>query len=88
MSKDKLRIQLAELKSEINRLKENDKITSEKLAGLIPEIEHLIANPEDSAHKSAVIKNLESHIESFEIKHPDLTGILNQIMVMLSNIGI
>ena len=88
MSKDKLQKHIADLNMEINRLKENDKITREKLTGLVSDIEHLIKNPEDSAHKSALIKSLQSHIEIFEIKHPDLTGILNQIMVMLSNMGI
>jgi archaellum component FlaC len=88
MSKNILKKQLADLKSEINRLKENDKITREKMSGLISEIEHMITNPEDSEHKSALIENLKNHIENFEIKHPDLTGVLNRIMVMLSNIGI
>ena len=88
MSKNILKKQLADLKSEVNRLKENDKITREKMTGLISEIEHMIANPDDSEHKSALIENLKNHIDNFEIKHPDLTGVLNRIMVMLSNMGI
>ncbi len=88
MPREKLRKHLADLQSEINRLKENDTETREKLAGLTSEIEQMIANPDDSEHKNALINNLQANIESFEIKHPDLTGVLNQIMVMLSNMGI
>ena len=88
MNKVKLKKHLADLKSETNRLKADDKATREKMTVLISEIEHLLENPDDSAHRSAVINNLQNHIENFEIKHPDLTSILNQIMMMLSSMGI
>lgn len=88
MSKSVLKKQITDLKTEISRLKDKDKTTRDKMTGLVSEIEHMIANPDDSAHKSALIENLKNHIEDFEIQHPDLTGVLNRIMVMLSNMGI
>ncbi|MCU0848464.1 MAG: DUF4404 family protein [Spirochaetes bacterium] len=88
MSMNKLKKHLEELKSEANKLKAGDNETREKMTVLISEIEHLLENPDDSAHRSLVINNLQDHVENFEIKHPDLTGVLNQIMVMLGNMGI
>jgi len=88
MSMNKLKKHLEDLKSEAGRLKAGDSATKEKMNVLISEIEHLLENPDDSAHRSMVIKNLQEHVENFEIKHPDLTGVLNHIMVMLGNMGI
>ncbi|MCU0821640.1 MAG: DUF4404 family protein [Spirochaetes bacterium] len=88
MSNSVLKKQITDLKTEISRLKDKDSTTREKMLGLVSELEHMISNPDDSAQKSVLIENLKNHIEDFEIKHPDLTGVLNRIMVMLSNMGI
>ena len=88
MSKDKVREYLVDLRTEINRLEVNDESTKERLNNLTSEIEHLLENPDDTTRKLALVQNLQMHTKQFEIDHPGVTSVLNQIMVTLSNMGI
>lgn len=88
MSKVKLQKHLEDLKKETNKLSDVHSATKEKMSVLISQIEHLLEHPDDAEHRGRVIDALKNQIESFEVKHPDLTGVLNQIMVMLGNMGI
>ena len=88
MSKDKVRQYLVDLRTEINKLEENDESTKERLNNLTSEIERLLENPDDTKHNLALVQNLQMHTKQFEIEHPSVTSVLNQIMVTLSNMGI
>ena len=88
MSKDKLREYLVGLRTEINKLEVNDESTKGRLNKLTSEIEYLLENPHDTKHNVALVQNLQMHMKQFEIEHPSVTSILNQIMVTLSNMGI
>ena len=69
MSKDKVRQQLVDLRTEINKLKENDESTKERLNNLTSEIERLLENPDDTKHNLALVQNLQMHTKQFEIEH-------------------
>ena len=88
MSKDKVREYLVNLRTEINRLEVNDESTRDRLNNLTSEIEHLLENPDDTTRNLALVQNLQMHTKQFEIEHPSVTSVLNQIMVTLSNMGI
>lgn len=88
MSKDKVRKHLVDLQKEIHRLEVEDESTKERLNKLTSEIEHLLDNPDDTKHNLALVQNLQMHTKQFEIEHPRVTSVLNQIMVTLSNMGI
>lgn len=88
MSKDKVLAYLKELQTEIDGLEECDRSTREHLADLTSQIEYLLANPRDGKKRRALIEQLKTRIRQYETTHPVLTGVLDQIMVTLSSMGI
>lgn len=79
---------IAELRSQIDQLATSDSTTREKLESLISDIEDNIHKLEGGEHHAHLIGDLREAISEFEVEHPRLTGILNDIMVALSNLGI
>ena len=43
---------------------------------------------DEAVEDEALMDSLRESVERFEVEHPRATGILNNIMVMLSNMGI
>lgn len=79
---------LAELRSQIDQLAASDSAAREKLESLISDLEDNIHMLEGGEHHAHLIGDLREAISEFEVEHPRLTGILNDIMVALSNLGI
>jgi hypothetical protein len=79
---------LVELRSQIDQLAASDTVAREKLEGLIRDIEDNIHLLESGEHHVHLIGDLREAISEFEVEHPRLTGILNDIMVALGNLGI
>ena len=88
MSREKLHECLERLRSEMNRLEKDDKLIKERVNRLIIDVEHQLEHADDRTHKVKLNQNLHNSIEQFEAGHPRVTGILNQIMMTLSKIGI
>jgi hypothetical protein len=88
MSKDKVREYLADLKHEIAGLKGGDANVRDRLNSLTAEIEQVLNGPADSRRKHALAESVRAHTEQFEAEHPDITSVLDKIMVTLSNMGI
>lgn len=88
MSKEEIQKSLEQLRDAINKLQGKDEDNKVRVQRLISDLEHQLANPEDDEHKATVIDGLQNSIEHFESEHPDLTSVLNHIMVTLSNMGI
>ncbi len=88
MSKDKVLEHLDGLKEEITKLEESDESTRDRLTGLTEEIEDLLEKIEDKPDSSALLQNLQTHVEHFEIEHPKITGVLSQIINTLTSMGI
>lgn len=82
---DKLHEKITSLKKELEELTISNSTTKEHINSLITEIENLNESAEE---KNVVIDKIKSSIDRFETEHPRATGILNDIMVMLSNMGI
>lgn len=87
MSQEELHQLLEKLREELNNLEINSSAYQE-VSLLITNIEDQIKGLEDKKPKTSLADNLRTHVEKFEVEHPRITGILNDIMVKLSNMGI
>ncbi len=87
MPENQLRQELEKLRSEAANT-ENDPESVQRLQTLITEIEKKLAHPEDTDHHNTLVSEIRESINHFETEHPRATGILNDIMVVLSNMGI
>ena len=88
MPAKKLYDELERLRSEVNKVAEENTDAKDKLNILISDIEKKLNEPDDQAHHTTLVKNIKDAISQFETEHPRATAILNDIMVTLSNMGI
>ena len=65
-----------------------DDVSREKLDRLVRFVEKKLQEPQDPAYHDRLIGHLEDSINHFEITHPDLTTVMNDMLMMLSNLGI
>lgn len=88
MERQQLRKYLDELNIAIDDLhaSNNDK---RRLANLIAEIEQQLAEPRLVTGKpETLVDQVDNMVTTFEQEHPQVAGILNNIMLTLSNMGI
>ena len=87
---DQLEAQLSQLRQLVAELGDGETAKREQIGQLIDTIEQRIEHGESDngeLHHN-VINHLKESIEQFETSHPAITSSLNQIMVMLANMGI
>ncbi len=84
----KLEDTLAALRNEVANLPEEDKHSKEKLNALILNLEKKLASPDNAENHQTLTEGLADSLTHFEVSHPRITGILNDIMMTLSNMGI
>ena len=85
---DDLKKLKADLDAQIDKMGSLDDISQEKLDRLVRFLEKKLQEPQDPAHHDRLIGHLEDSIRYFEITHPDLTTVMNDMLMMLSNLGI
>ena len=73
---------LKELKEKVNAA---DSQVQAKLAPVVEKIEKRVNNPETEPEVSGTIADT---IDEFEVEHPEVTSVLNNILHLLSNLGI
>lgn len=83
MSSEQLDHLLTRLREELATLESTSAQAQPRLRELIDDIERQIA-----AQSEGVTGDLKRRVEAFEVEHPRLTAILNDVMVTLSNMGI
>ena len=88
MTDKQLREDLEKLRQEVNELTENDFSAREKLNALIGDIETRLETSGEETDDESLFDQIKEAISHFETEHPRATGILNDIMVTLSNMGI
>lgn len=76
------------LRAEIDAVDENDSESREKLERLLLDLEDRLKQPRDGANDKDLTDQLKESMLHFETSHPALTGILNDIMIKLSSIGV
>ncbi|MCG8383193.1 MAG: DUF4404 family protein [Gammaproteobacteria bacterium] len=82
--------QLEQLRQLVASMDDAAPETRTRITTLITEIEQQIEREpsETSEQHQGLIDNVKESIEHFEADHPAITSTLNQIMVMLANMGI
>lgn len=83
MSSEQLEHLLTRLREELATLESTSAQAQPRLRALIDDIERQIA-----AQSEGVTGDLKRRVEAFEVEHPRVTAILNDVMVTLSNMGI
>ena len=85
---EKLKKLKKDLDAQINKMEGLDDISREKLERLVSFVEMKLQQPHDPAHHDRLIGHLEDSIRHFEITHSDLTMVMNNMLMLLSNLGI
>lgn len=88
MPTNELRQSLSELRHQLQQLDSGDHQARSRIELLVSELEAQLDQPRDQDQVQALHQSLPGLIEQFEVEHPKLTGVLNQIMLSLSNMGI
>lgn len=88
MSEHKLHQTLRELKTQIGNMELDDTEARQKLETLVENLERQIDSPGDAERRQTLVESVRDSVEHFEVEHPTLTAILNDLMMTLSNMGI
>ncbi len=88
MTSIKLQNELEKLREEVNKVASDDIGARDRLNLLISDIEKKLDEPSNESHHNNLVHSIKDAIGQFETEHPRATGILNDIMVTLSNMGI
>lgn len=86
--KNELHKSLEALQTELDKLEGSDEEIRDRAARLIVDIERQLENPEDTEQKDSLLEKIPKLIDQFEVEHPRITGIMNRIMMTLSDMGI
>lgn len=86
MHETELKHLVAQLREELQSARAGDPQALSHLAPLLADLDQALASPEASS--VSLRERLDAHIREFEVEHPRLTAILNDVMVSLGNLGI
>ncbi len=80
----------AELESLVAQLREEIAKAQTGAPGALTHLEPLLGELEQALHAPSpgLRERIEAQIREFEVEHPRLTGILNDVMTSLGNLGI
>lgn len=79
---------LNSLRAEIENLEMDEKDSKARLEKLVADIERRMDRPDGLDQHTNLIEDVKDSVTYFEVSHPTVTGILNDIMMSLSNMGI
>ena len=88
MSEQKIHECLQGLRDELNQLQGDNQQVRERVNGLITEVEQRLVDNEHSLQNPSLMESINNTIELYKVEHPGVTGILNQIMMSLGNMGV
>ena len=88
MSEQKIHESLQGLRQELSRLQGDDQQIRERVNGLIAEVEQELREQEHQHRNPSLMESINNTIEQYKVEHPGVTGILNQIMMSLGNMGV
>ncbi len=90
MTEQQINNALEDLRREIERLDLSDTETKERLTGLVESIEQRMAAAPGVVEEDQpdLLNEMNDAVTQFEVEHPRITGILNDIMMALSSSGI
>jgi hypothetical protein len=86
MSQSELKHLVSLLRAELDRAQSGDPKALSHMGPLLSDLDQALSG--EDAHAEGLRERLEAHIREFEVEHPRLTAILNDVMVSLGNLGI
>ncbi len=87
MAEKEINEALFALRQEVERLEQSHPAVKERLEALLIKLETRLEAAEDDTHVH-LLEDVKQALTQFEVEHPRVTGILNDLMVTLSNLGI
>jgi len=78
---------LFSLRNEVERMEDSHPELKDKLDNLLSQLEENLEAGEDT-HQIHLIEDFKTALSQFELEHPTATGVLNELMVTLGNLGI
>ncbi len=85
MDEQEIYQQLESLKQELAKSAVGED-AREKMLGLIDRIEEQMHTPDGA--EDGISEQFEALVTEFEVSHPTLTGIVNNLLVTLGNMGV
>lgn len=87
MEQQQLHEQLDQLSNAIAGMQASDE-DKNKLGDLIVDIERQLIDPMIEQGSQSLVKQVDGMVSGFERDHPTVAGILNNIMVALTSMGV
>ena len=88
MPRKELNSLIGKLKQEIAKLRDDQQDSRDQIESLISDLETHLATGKTQDWPTEMTSRVRHEIEQFETEHPQVTGVLNNIMVTLSSMGI
>ncbi len=90
MSPEKLKSNLDALHEEITKTETENPDEQKKLSELTDNIQNVLGDPGDVSfgHHRNLMNGLNDALESFEVSHPTLTTLINNVITSLNALGI
>jgi hypothetical protein len=85
---ERLRLDLARLREEIARAEPGDRDALARLEQIAIELQQDLDGGSALQDPAALVDKLEESLTGFEVRHPNLTAIVNNIMVALGSMGV
>jgi len=79
---------LSKLRAEIGALDLGDEAARQRLERLVREVEQTLANPDVPPGDGTLGDQLKTSILSFEVSHPRLAVVMNEVVEKLGQMGI
>lgn len=88
MAIDKLRTDLGRLREEIARADAGDREALARLEELAGQVQRELDEENAVGDPAGLVDELEEAITGFEARHPNLTAIVNNMLVALGSMGV
>lgn len=91
MLKPELRTVLLELKQQLDSKTADSPTDRERMESLSSQVDHILehhSDPESQEPYDAVREQLRDSATYFEVSHPRLTGVINNVIQTLNRLGI
>lgn len=85
---EKLRAELETLRHELEQSVDRHSPSRPRIEAVLRDLENHLSGEEPDSGRIDIVGSVRNAIRHFEAEHPRATAILNDIMVVLSNMGI
>ena len=87
MAEKEINEALFTLRHEVEQLEDSHPELKEKLETLLSDLEDQLEATEDH-HRLHLVEDFRNALSEFEVEHPTATGVISELLLTLSNLGI